>query len=307
MMEFTCTFCDFTKEEDIPALSDNHTHKYTDTVTKATCTAGGYTTHTCECGHTYTDMQTPVVKHLYIHKHTESEHWQECEYCHITTEKAAHKLGGWTTIVKPGYTFQGEKERGCTICEYKIKEAVPMLSIPDGKFVVVIPDFDKHVTPDINPDDPTSTPGGSEAIPSMKELLTKGKESRIPALPILPPKEDGNFFAGWANKATGELIKKGDILTENIEIEPVWMDCGENNHTDADENNICDDCGYVLQKPSEPEDATEPTTDDEQKGDDLPKEDDGVQTWLIVLLSCLGVALAAGGVVLVIVLKKKKQ
>jgi len=305
VMEFTCTFCDFTKEEAIPKLSDNHTHKYTDTVTKPTCLAGGYTTHTCECGHTYVDMQTPAVKHSYINKYADSEHWQECEYCHITTEKAAHKFRGWITVVKPGYTFKGEKQCACKICGYTIKEAIPSLTVPDGKVVVIIPDYDKYVTPDTNPDDPTSTPGGSEATPSIKELVTKGKESRIPALPILPPKAEGNFFAGWANKATGEMVKKGDLLTGNIEIVPVWMDCGEDNHTDADENNICDDCGYILKQPSNSDEK--PTTDDEQNSNDMTQKNDGIPTWVIILISCLGVVLVAGGVVLVIVLKKKKQ
>lgn len=325
VMEFACTFCGFTKESAIPKLTDNHTHQYTNTVTKPTCLAGGYTTHTCGCGYTYVDMQTPAVKHSYINKHTDSEHWQECEYCHITTEKTAHKFGSWTTVVKPGYTIKGEKQRVCKICGYAIKEAIPSLNVPDDKFVVVIPGYDKFVTPDSPPE--SSGEGGSGdqlgTGSSTKELLTKGNEKKVPALPILPPKEDGNFFAGWVNKATGEQVKKGDKLNGNIEIEPVWMDCGEGNHTDADENDSCDDCGYILKKPSKPEDSTEPeqkpttdseptpdskpTTDSVPNGGETPQDDGGASTWIIVLISCLGVVLVAGGAVLVFVLKKKKR
>ena len=83
------------------------------------------------------------------------------------------------------------------------------------------------------------------------------------------------------------------------------MDCGENNHTDADENNICDDCGYILKQPSNSDEK--PTTDDEQNSNDMTQKNAGIQTWVIILISCLGVVLVAGGVVLVIVLKKKNQ
>lgn len=40
-----------------------HTHSYTAKITAATCTQGGYTTHTCACGHSYTDSQTPAKGH----------------------------------------------------------------------------------------------------------------------------------------------------------------------------------------------------------------------------------------------------
>ncbi len=80
VMTFTCTFCGFSKEEAIPRLSAGHMHEYTAVVTEPTCEKGGYTTHICECGHTYTDTQTSAVKHKYVHKYTDSGHWQECEY-----------------------------------------------------------------------------------------------------------------------------------------------------------------------------------------------------------------------------------
>ena len=49
---YTCTVCGELREEEIPAL--DHTHSYTNVVvTMPTCTEGGYTTHTCACGHSY--------------------------------------------------------------------------------------------------------------------------------------------------------------------------------------------------------------------------------------------------------------
>lgn len=249
-------------------------------------------------------MQTSAVKHSYIHKYTESEHWQECEYCHVTTEKAAHKLGAWTTVVKAGYTFEGEKERKCKICEYALKEAIPILSVPADKFVVVIPGYDKLVTS--KPGDSDSKPAVS--TPATKELLTKGGDNSVPALPNLAPTEDGNIFVGWVNKATGEVVKQGDKLTENIEIEPVWKDCGEGNHTDANEDNRCDDCGYILAKPSEPDDTTAPDSEanNEQNGENTPQANGGTPSLAIILISCFGGVIAVCAAILAVVLKKKK-
>ena len=330
VMKFTCTFCGFTKEEAIPKLTGGHTHEYTATVTEPTCETGGYTTHTCECGHTYTDTQTSAVKHSYVKKYTESEHWQECKYCHVTTEKTAHKLGGWTTVVKAGYTFEGEKERVCKMCEYALKEAIPILSVPEDKFVVIIPGYDKLVTSkpssgdtesssgtsgEEGTDDPVANPGDRDSKPAVstpatRELLTKGTDNSVPALPNLAPTEDGNIFVGWVNKATGEVVKKGDKLTENIEIEPVWMDCGEDNHTDADKDNRCDACGYILAKPSEPDDTTSSGDDTsaggEQDGQNTPQANGGAPSWAIILISCFGGIIAVCGAVLALVLKKKK-
>ena len=42
-----------------------HTHNYTDVVTNPTCTAQGYTTHTCECGDTYKDTYVEALGHSF--------------------------------------------------------------------------------------------------------------------------------------------------------------------------------------------------------------------------------------------------
>ena len=42
-------------------------HAYEEVVTEPTCTAGGYTTHTCPvCGHSYTDSETGALGHNYV-------------------------------------------------------------------------------------------------------------------------------------------------------------------------------------------------------------------------------------------------
>ena len=44
-----------------------HTHSYEEVVTNPTCTEGGYTTYTCECGDTYTGNETEAHGHDYDH------------------------------------------------------------------------------------------------------------------------------------------------------------------------------------------------------------------------------------------------
>ena len=41
-----------------------HTHTYEAVVTEPTCTAAGYTTHTCACGETYTDSEVEKLGHI---------------------------------------------------------------------------------------------------------------------------------------------------------------------------------------------------------------------------------------------------
>ena len=43
-----------------------HEHAYAETVTPPTCGAAGYTTYTCDCGHSYVGAETPATgEHQY--------------------------------------------------------------------------------------------------------------------------------------------------------------------------------------------------------------------------------------------------
>lgn len=44
---------------------EEHEHVYTDMITPPTCTEGGYTTHTCECGKSYVDTPVDALGHSY--------------------------------------------------------------------------------------------------------------------------------------------------------------------------------------------------------------------------------------------------
>lgn len=69
--------------------TEGHAHNYTSIVTAPTCTAQGYTTHTCSCGDWYRDNFTNALGHSY---------------------------GAWEQNKAPTCTAQGTEKRTCTRC-----------------------------------------------------------------------------------------------------------------------------------------------------------------------------------------------
>lgn len=277
---------------------------------------GGYTTHTCECGHSWTDNVTPVGEHAYQYKHSETEHYRECTLCHEIAGRGMHKLGEWKTVSKAGYTFTGEKQRICRDCGYVIREEISMLKIPENKAVITIPDYPLETESEAAKSEvPSDTAQGGSSSDEQanilsdtaenpaqkitKEILTKGDDNIVPALPTLPPTEDGNEFKGWVSKTTGEPVKKGDKLTGNIEIEPVWKDCGEDHHKDENADNHCDDCGYILVRKTV-QAVNPPETDSSES-------DSGIPVYVIAVLSIFGGIVAVCVIVIITTLTKKKK
>ena len=76
-------------------------HTLTDTVTAPTCTAQGYTTHTCTCGYSYTDNETAALGHAEVSHDakaptcTESgwDAYVTCSRCDYTTYKEKTAIG----------------------------------------------------------------------------------------------------------------------------------------------------------------------------------------------------------------------
>lgn len=85
-----------------PVESSVHTHSYTETIVKPTCTEDGYTVHTCTCGDSYTDTTVPALGHSY---------------------------GEWVVTTNPTTTSAGLKERTCTTCNHKDTEEVPAITV----------------------------------------------------------------------------------------------------------------------------------------------------------------------------------
>ena len=104
-----------------------HTHSYEAVVTAPTCTEGGYTTYTCECGDSYVADYTDALGHIFQDG--------ECSRCGVT--------GGWSgdltwTLSEGGtLTFYGTgKMRAYSYKAetpwYDYREQVTSVVLPDG-------------------------------------------------------------------------------------------------------------------------------------------------------------------------------
>lgn len=90
----TCSSCGRVERETIPS----NDHAYTAAVTPPTCTAGGYTTYTCDCGASYVTDRTDPLSHTY---------------------------GEWETIIDPSCETEGKQTRVCTACGYEETNTLP--------------------------------------------------------------------------------------------------------------------------------------------------------------------------------------
>ena len=129
-----------TPEPDTPTPDNppEHTHAYTDTVTAPTCTEPGYTTHTCSCGHSYTDTPVPATGHTEAidpavaptkteDGRTEGSH---CSACHIVlvpqnSLHATGSLGLAYTVNEDGKTCTVTGIGSCTDTELVIPAFSP--------------------------------------------------------------------------------------------------------------------------------------------------------------------------------------
>lgn len=161
---------------------NTHTHAYVDTVTPATCTAEGYTTHTCSCGDSYTDTPTPVAPHA------------------ATTKILRYP----TTLVK------GQQLVFCPNCSYSVKEEINVITtfampgiadalasmLPQGSFVI----DDCDSLPTLSLSKLLSKEVGNDAYAGLLTPTTSLEESTF-ALQL----EDVEFSVEGEN-VTGSLV-----------------------------------------------------------------------------------------------------
>ncbi|MBQ7315122.1 MAG: hypothetical protein IJW83_03860, partial [Clostridia bacterium] len=103
---YTCTVCAYAREEVIPALSA-HEHSYTSSVVAPTCTEDGYTLHTCTCGDSYTDTETPALDHDFTvmgESHGDGTHSLVCSRDESHTKRVSCTYG---TAVTPATCTEG--------------------------------------------------------------------------------------------------------------------------------------------------------------------------------------------------------
>ena len=104
-------------------------HDYADEVTEPTCTAAGYTTHTCSgCQHSYTDAETAATGHTEVVDEavaatcattglTQGSHCSVCDEVLIAQQEIAKKDH------TPGSAATCEADQSCTVCGYVIVSA----------------------------------------------------------------------------------------------------------------------------------------------------------------------------------------
>ena len=217
--------CGYSKTETIPVITEEgHTHHCVPAVVAATCTSGGYTVYTCECGYSYRANETPALGHTYEYQKDAGGHWLKCSFCTDEKPAAAHKFGAWTVTKDATYTQPGTKQRTCLTCGYADEAEIPVIGHA-GHFVISFEGTD------------------------IGDMLSVGASHKVPELPVLPPKEEGNLFDGWTDQKMGAPVKAGDVLTGDIVLTPVWKDCGDGSHTDSDHDLVCDDCGKKFPAP----------------------------------------------------------
>ena len=118
-------------------------HSYETVVTDATCTEGGYTTHTCSlCGDTYTDGETAALGHTWNAGEVtaaatctaEGTAVFTCTVCGATENRAVavadHAWGNWAVTAEPTVEAEGQQTRICGTCGAEENQAIEKLTPP---------------------------------------------------------------------------------------------------------------------------------------------------------------------------------
>ena len=125
-----CSVCN--KKETAVIPIKKHTHTYTTKTVAPTCTAKGYTLHTCKCGYSYKDNYKAALGHKWSSWKTTKAatctaagtKTRTCSVCKKTETKTVAKLGHnyKATVVKPTCTAKGYTLHKCTRCSKSYKD-----------------------------------------------------------------------------------------------------------------------------------------------------------------------------------------
>ena len=115
----TCSRCDYSTYKEIPATGHHHNA----VVTAPTCTAKGYTTHTCACGDSYIDNYIDALGHDRIHHAAKAATCTEkgwaaydtCSRCNYSTYKEIAATGHHhnAVVTAPTCTAKGYTTHTC--------------------------------------------------------------------------------------------------------------------------------------------------------------------------------------------------
>ncbi len=121
---------------------DTHTHSYTISVIEPSCSAGGYTEYTCECGDKYRAEETAALAHSWspwtVEKPATAQEEgllkRTCSNCQETEEKKTDRIDeththSYTTqVVEPTCTTQGYTVHTCNCGHTYTSDLVPTKS-----------------------------------------------------------------------------------------------------------------------------------------------------------------------------------
>ena len=127
--ERSCSYCKAVDSETINALG----HSYTEDVVDPTCTAQGYTLHTCSrCYDSYKDTYPNATGHSFGDWTTtknatcteEGEKERNCSFCETVDTETINALGHsyQTEVIAPTYTEQGYTLNNCSVCGDSYKD-----------------------------------------------------------------------------------------------------------------------------------------------------------------------------------------
>ncbi len=136
--ERKCSECGKIESATIPKTA----HEYESVVTPPTCTAQGYTTHTCKtCPDYYIDTYVAIIDHtpgewtqsIAPECEIDGEEIQRCTVCDKIIDSKVinapgHSFGEWYTTVTVQFHTDGEERRDCTVCDDFETKVVPKLS-----------------------------------------------------------------------------------------------------------------------------------------------------------------------------------
>lgn len=127
LAERKCSNCETAESKTLGKLTENHMHSYTSEVTTAaTCTKEGVKTYHCDCGDSYTET---IAKPSHAYKKTVTKptctnggyttnKCSDCGSAYVSDKTAAvgHSFGEWETTKAPTTTATGIAERKCVNC-----------------------------------------------------------------------------------------------------------------------------------------------------------------------------------------------
>lgn len=138
--ERVCSVCGTKETKTIPRDLSNHTHKYSEMITKtATCASEGVKTFTCSCGDQYTESVEKTT-----HNYTKTVVAPTCKaegytlvacsgcgnsYREDHTNAIGHQYVS-TVISKARCYATGKQKNTCTVCGYSYNEDIPKIEHP---------------------------------------------------------------------------------------------------------------------------------------------------------------------------------